>query len=49
MNTVTVWLVNTANETVDLVTMDASELGKCQRVRILSDGEWLNGYIHPDY
>ena len=25
------------------------ELAKCQRVRALSDGEWFNAYIHPDY
>lgn len=49
MNTVTVWLVNEANGTVDLVTMSANELITCRRVRILSNGEWLNGYIHPDY
>ena len=48
MNTVTVWIINTANETLDLVTMPAAELAKCQRVRALSDGEWFNAYIHPD-
>jgi hypothetical protein len=45
----TIWVINTANETLDLVTMSAAEFAKCRLVRALSDGVWFNAYIHPDY
>ena len=42
MDTITKWIVNKEDNTIELATIPASELKHYHRVRALSEGKWFD-------